>query len=72
MPMKKPSWQTWANFAYDAREHAEKTDAKVKTLEAEISRLRAALKVAAEGVCFAQGACGCAVCVARKALQESL
>lgn len=35
---------------------------------AEVERLRAALKIAAEGVCFAQNACGCAVCVARKAL----
>lgn len=38
---------------------------------ATIERLRTALKVAAEGVCFAQSACGCAVCVARKALVDT-
>lgn len=32
--MTKPSWQTWASFAYEFRERAEKAESRVAELEA--------------------------------------
>lgn len=37
--MTKPSWQTWASFAYEFRERAEKAEAEVARLNA-LDKLR--------------------------------
>jgi hypothetical protein len=42
-PLTKPSWQTWAQFAYDFRERAVKA-------EAEVARLDALVRVLTEDV----------------------
>lgn len=43
-PLKKPSGQTWARFAYDFRERAEKAEKERDEARAEVARLKASVE----------------------------